>query len=172
VSNSPRLLLHPQAYPFCQTPKSVDIRRTIHHPWQEASHTDKELAGVRPGRAAEALDGESAVGAEERAAVDHVGRLLAVLRHDAAPRNLRPKIAAPGIAEGSLRQESPTRGTKSPREKIAAGIIEGENRDQETQNRRWPTRGRRARRRWAERAWRRGEPAAPLRPDAASRTRI
>lgn len=52
----------------------------------EQSCTNQELAGVGPGRAAEALDGHGAAGAEEGAAVDDVGRLLAVLRHDALGR--------------------------------------------------------------------------------------
>jgi hypothetical protein len=74
--------IHQHTY-SCSVRRHKVCRHTKSDPWQESSHTDQELAGVRPGGAAEALDGDSAAGDGERAAVYHVGRLLAVLRHDA-----------------------------------------------------------------------------------------
>ena len=51
----------------------------------EGSGGYQELAWVRPGRAVEALDGDAALGIE-LALVYHIGRLLAVLRHDVLHR--------------------------------------------------------------------------------------
>jgi len=64
---------------------ATEPRRTQEtiHPSHGARYTNQELARVRPGGATESLDGDGAAGSKERAAVDHVGRLLAVLRHDA-----------------------------------------------------------------------------------------
>ena len=47
----------------------------------EGSGGYQELAWVRPGGAVEALDGDAALGIE-LPLVYHIGRLLAVLRHD------------------------------------------------------------------------------------------
>jgi hypothetical protein len=49
----------------------------------ERGNRHQELAGIRPGRAAEALEGDEAASLEEGGAVDDIGGLLAVLRDDA-----------------------------------------------------------------------------------------
>lgn len=67
--------------------------------------TNQELARVGPGRLVEALDGHPPAAVED-AAVDDVGRLLAVLRHDAVggePAGRRPELLQPELREARRR---------------------------------------------------------------------